>query len=50
MRRSRAIIRIENVVASATLDRRVDLNALLKDYPSLGYQPGKFPDFSVEAL
>jgi transcription initiation factor TFIID TATA-box-binding protein len=43
MRRSRAIIRIENVVASGTLDQKVDLNALLKGYPSLGYQPGKFP-------
>jgi len=38
-----ATIRIENVVASATLNQRVDLNAVVKAYPGVEYRPEQFP-------
>jgi len=38
-----ATIRIENVVASATLNQRVDLNAVEKGYPGVEYRPEQFP-------
>ncbi|RJS84586.1 TATA box-binding protein [Candidatus Bathyarchaeota archaeon] len=37
------IIKIENVVASATLNQRVDLNAVVKGYPGVEYRPEQFP-------
>ena len=36
-------IRIENVVASATLNQRLDLNAIVKGNPWVEYNPKKFP-------
>jgi len=36
-------IRIENVVASATLHQKVDLNAVVKGYPGVEYRPEQFP-------
>jgi len=38
-----ANIRIENVVASASLDQKFDLNAIVKGYPGVEYRPKKFP-------
>jgi transcription initiation factor TFIID TATA-box-binding protein len=38
-----ASIRIENVVASVTLNQRVDLNAVVKGYPDVEYRPAQFP-------
>lgn len=38
-----ATIRIENVVASATVKQRVDLNAVVKGYPGVEYRPEQFP-------
>jgi len=38
-----ATINIENVVASATLNQRVDLNAVVKGYPGVEYRPEQFP-------
>jgi len=38
-----ASVRIENVVASATLKQRVDLNAVVKGYPGVEYRPEQFP-------
>jgi transcription initiation factor TFIID TATA-box-binding protein len=38
-----AIIHIQNVVASATLNQRVDLNAVVKSYPGVEYRPEQFP-------
>jgi len=32
-----ASIRIENVVASATLNQRIDLNAVVKGYPGVEF-------------
>ena len=39
----KAIIKIENVVASATLNQKVDLNAVVKGYPGVEYRPEQFP-------
>ncbi|MCW4031375.1 MAG: TATA-box-binding protein [Candidatus Bathyarchaeota archaeon] len=36
-------IRIENVVASSTLDQRIDLNAVVRGNPGVEYDPEKFP-------
>jgi transcription initiation factor TFIID TATA-box-binding protein len=41
--KSEAIIRIENVVASATLNQKVDLNAVVRNYPGVEYRPEQFP-------
>ena len=43
MPKSQAIIKIENVVASATLNQKVDLNAVVKSYPGVEYRPEQFP-------
>ena len=43
MQKTKATIRIENVVASATLNQRVDLNAVVKGYPGVEYRPEQFP-------
>jgi transcription initiation factor TFIID TATA-box-binding protein len=43
MPKTKATIRIENVVASATLKQRVDLNAVVKGYPGVEYRPEQFP-------
>ncbi|MCW4001653.1 MAG: TATA-box-binding protein [Candidatus Bathyarchaeota archaeon] len=43
MPKIRVSTRIENVVASATLNQRVDLNAVVKGYPGVEYRPEQFP-------
>jgi transcription initiation factor TFIID TATA-box-binding protein len=43
MPKTKAIIHIQNVVASATLNQRVDLNAVVKSYPGVEYRPEQFP-------
>src|SRR3989337_2757900 len=43
MPKSKAIINIQNVVAIATLNQKVDLNAVVKGYPSVEYRPEQFP-------
>jgi len=43
MPRVEASIRIENVVASAALNQRIDLNAVVKGYPGVEYRPEQFP-------
>ena len=43
MPKTKASINIENVVASATLDQRVDLNAVVKGHPGVEYRPEQFP-------
>ncbi len=39
----KATLNIENVVASATLNQKVDLNAVVKGYPGVEYRPEQFP-------
>ncbi len=41
--KNKATISIENVVASATLNQKVDLNAVVKGYPGVEYRPEQFP-------
>jgi len=43
MPKSKAIIDIENVVATATLNQKVDLNAVVKSFPGVQYRPEQFP-------
>ncbi len=41
--KSKAVVKIENVVASATLNQKVDLDAVVKSYPGVEYRPEQFP-------
>jgi len=43
MPKVKALVNIENVVASATLKQTVDLNAVVKGYPGVEYRPEQFP-------
>ncbi|MDH5419861.1 MAG: TATA-box-binding protein [Candidatus Bathyarchaeota archaeon] len=43
MPRAEASIRIENVVGTATLNQRIDLNAVVKGNPGVEYRPEQFP-------
>ena len=43
MPKTKAVINIQNVVATATLNQKVDLNAVVKGYPGVEYRPEKFP-------
>ncbi len=43
MPKVKSIVNIENVVASATLNQKVDLNAVVKGYPGVEYRPEQFP-------
>ena len=36
-------IRIQNVVAAVTLNQRFDLNAIVKEFPGVEYNPKRFP-------
>ncbi len=38
-----AIVKIENVVASADLKQNVDLNRIVRHYPNVEYRPEQFP-------
>ena len=43
MPKVRASVNIENVVASVTLKQNIDLNSVLKAFPSVEYRPEQFP-------
>jgi transcription initiation factor TFIID TATA-box-binding protein len=43
MPKTEAIIKIQNVVAAATLNQKVDLNAVVKSFPGVEYRPEQFP-------
>jgi transcription initiation factor TFIID TATA-box-binding protein len=43
MPKTKAIICIQNVVATATLNQKVDLNAVVKSFPGVEYRPEQFP-------
>ena len=43
MPKTRAIITIQNVVAVANINQKVDLNAVVKGYPDVEYRPEQFP-------
>ena len=41
--RSKASVKIQNVVASGALNQRVDLKAVVKGCPGVEYRPEQFP-------
>jgi transcription initiation factor TFIID TATA-box-binding protein len=43
MPKTGAIINIQNVVATGTLNQKVDLTAIVKAYPGVEYRPEQFP-------
>jgi len=43
MPQTKPIISIVNVVASASVDQRIDLNAITKNFPDTEYHPEQFP-------
>jgi transcription initiation factor TFIID TATA-box-binding protein len=43
MPKTKAVIHIQNVVASATVNQKVDLNAVVKSCPGVEYRPEQFP-------
>ena len=43
MPKTKATVTIQNVVATATLNQKVDLNAVVKSFPRVEYRPEKFP-------
>ena len=43
MPQTKPIISIENVVASATVDQKMDLNDITKKFPDVEYHPDQFP-------
>src|SRR3989454_11966778 len=43
MPQTKAIVSIENVVASASINQRVDLNQIVKNFVDVEYHPDQFP-------
>tara|TARA_B110000196_G_scaffold309717_1_gene311685 strand:+ start:551 stop:1111 length:561 start_codon:yes stop_codon:yes gene_type:complete len=43
MPQTKPIVSIENVVASATVDQKMDLNQITKKFPDVEYHPEQFP-------
>jgi len=43
MPKTKAVIDIQNVVAAATLNQKVDLNAVVRSFPGVEYRPEQFP-------
>jgi transcription initiation factor TFIID TATA-box-binding protein len=43
MPQTKPIVSIVNVVASASVDQRIDLNAITKNFPDTEYHPEQFP-------
>ena len=43
MPKTKAIIKIQNVVSIATLNQKVDLNAVVKSNSGVEYRPEQFP-------
>ena len=44
MPKTEATINIQNVVATGSMNQKVDLNAVVKGYPGAEYRPETFPD------
>ncbi|MGI0074146.1 MAG: TATA box-binding protein, partial [Nitrosotalea sp.] len=43
MLRSKPVISIENVVASATVNQKIDLVPIAKNFSDVQYEPQRFP-------
>jgi transcription initiation factor TFIID TATA-box-binding protein len=48
MPQTKAIVSIENVVASASINQRVDLNLITKNFVDVEYHPDKFPGLGLQ--
>jgi transcription initiation factor TFIID TATA-box-binding protein len=47
MPKTKAVIDIQNVVAAATLNQKVDLNAVVRSFPGVEYRPEQFPGLEI---
>ena len=43
MPQTKPIVSVENVVASASVDQKIDLNDITKKFPDTEYHPDQFP-------
>ncbi len=43
MPQTKPIVSIENVVASASVDQKMDLNEITRTFPDVEYHPDQFP-------
>jgi len=43
MPQTKPIVSIENVVASASVDQKIDLNEITRTFPDVEYHPDQFP-------
>src|SRR5574341_155953 len=43
MPQTKPIVSIENVVASASVDQKIDLNVITQTFPDVEYHPDQFP-------
>jgi transcription initiation factor TFIID TATA-box-binding protein len=43
MPKTKSVTTIQNVVASASLNQKIDLNAVVTSYPGVEYRPARFP-------
>jgi transcription initiation factor TFIID TATA-box-binding protein len=43
MPKTKATVEIQNVVTAATLNQKIDLNAIVKGFPGVEYRPEQFP-------
>ena len=44
MSKTKPIVRIENVVASATIEQRLDLKGITEKFPNTEWNPEQFPE------
>jgi transcription initiation factor TFIID TATA-box-binding protein len=43
MLKAEPVVKIENIVASATVKHRIELNSVVRAFPDAEYRPGRFP-------
>ena len=50
MPETKAIVSIENVVASATVDQRMDLNEITRNFPDVEYHPVSYTHLTLPTI
>ena len=48
MTETKPIVSVENVVASASVDQKIDLNEITKRFPETEYHPDQFPGLYLD--
>lgn len=48
MPQTKPIVSVENVVASASVDQKIDLNEITEKFPDTEYHPEQFQDWSLD--